>query len=379
MGASTKRKKEKQKDFQKPKLKVGKAKGKPENFTDTSFKSKAITLTQQSLSLHAPSTSSQFNHHISLLSSKSDSQRRDSLAHLTTTLTSQPSHLPPPQPVSLILPQLLPLLLDSNAAVRANLLKLFRALPEKDMLDHVSTMMPYIRAGMTHLAAEVRVSAVEVLGWLVGFAGGEVVGCAGGWVKTLNCFLSVLGWHVKPDLKWTSLSSSNPTPTSSAATGAGSKAGSGSGASSGKASFGKAGVKGRPQVRFMSVLADFLDAGIGASSSLTSMSGDDDSSMEDFPSFPITTLSSHLIPDSIANPYITLNLFGAPRDEEGEMYETRDDRWRVFCSRGFLGAVEKGVEAARSEGGEVGRVSAGVAKALIQARGWNEGGSDSDE
>ncbi|KAL4794904.1 hypothetical protein BDV19DRAFT_364112 [Aspergillus venezuelensis] len=45
MGASAKRKKEKQKDFVKPKLKVGKAKGKPENFTDTSFKSKgAYTL-----------------------------------------------------------------------------------------------------------------------------------------------------------------------------------------------------------------------------------------------------------------------------------------------------------------------------------------------
>jgi pre-rRNA-processing protein IPI1 len=62
MGASAKRKKEKQKDFQvrhssiqeneqtiliesqKPKLKVGKAKAKPENFTDTSFKAKCTIL-----------------------------------------------------------------------------------------------------------------------------------------------------------------------------------------------------------------------------------------------------------------------------------------------------------------------------------------------
>lgn len=40
MGSSTKKKKEKQKDFQKPKLKVGKTKAKAANFTDTSFKSK---------------------------------------------------------------------------------------------------------------------------------------------------------------------------------------------------------------------------------------------------------------------------------------------------------------------------------------------------
>jgi pre-rRNA-processing protein IPI1 len=40
MGSSTKKKKEKKKDFQKPKLKVGKTKAKPANFTDTSFKSK---------------------------------------------------------------------------------------------------------------------------------------------------------------------------------------------------------------------------------------------------------------------------------------------------------------------------------------------------
>ena len=40
MGSSAKRKKEKKKDFQKPKLKVGKTKPKAANFTDTSFQAK---------------------------------------------------------------------------------------------------------------------------------------------------------------------------------------------------------------------------------------------------------------------------------------------------------------------------------------------------
>lgn len=40
MGSSAKRKKEKKKDFQKVKLKVGKTKAKADNFTNTSFKAK---------------------------------------------------------------------------------------------------------------------------------------------------------------------------------------------------------------------------------------------------------------------------------------------------------------------------------------------------
>ena len=44
MGSSNRKKAEKKKDFAKPKLKVGKAKAKPDSFTDTSFKSKGIYL-----------------------------------------------------------------------------------------------------------------------------------------------------------------------------------------------------------------------------------------------------------------------------------------------------------------------------------------------
>ncbi|KAL2827711.1 Rix1 complex component [Aspergillus cavernicola] len=358
MGASQKRKKEKQLDFKKPKLKVGKAKAKPENFTDTSFKSKSIILNQQSLKLTAPSPSTQFTHTISLLSSKSDPQRRDALAHLTTTISSAPTHAPLTTPVSAMLPSLLPLLLDPTAAVRTNLLKLFRVLPESDIQDHVAQLLPYLRAGMTHLAPDVRVSAVEVLSWLVGVAGGEVVACAGGWVKTLNCFLSVLGWHVEGGSKWTSVSTSS-TSTSSSTTASSSAGGA-------RGSFGKAGSKGRPQVKVLTVLAEFLQAGIGSVSESEAEAIESESGGGGGGSFPIMQLPAQMIPQTAA-PYIHLNLFGKPRDEEGEMYETREDRYRVFEGR-FLGAVEKGVEGARQEGGEVGRASAGVRRVLIEAK-----------
>ncbi|KAL4786013.1 Rix1 complex component [Aspergillus varians] len=367
MGASTKRKKEKQQDFKKPKLKVGKTKAKPENFTDTSFKSKSITLNQQSLTLNAPSTNTQFTHQLSLLSSKSDSQRRDALAYLTTAIASKPINTPLPHPVSLILPPLLPLILDASQGVRNNLLKLLRILPEHDIRDHVAQLMPYIRAGMTHLAADVRLSSIEILGWLLSVAGHEVVGAAGGWVKTLNCFLSVLGWHIQAsNSKWTSA----PASVSASASSSTSTSATASKSGGAKSSFGKAGVKGRPQVRFITILGEFLDAGIGSAddSSSSSLSSSQDGGDGGDAGFPVVNFKSQMIPVSVAAPYLYLNLFGAPRDEEGEMYETSEDRWRVFESRGFLGAVEKGIDGARSEGGEVGRASAGVRRVLVEAK-----------
>ncbi|KAJ6020403.1 Pre-rRNA-processing protein ipi1 [Penicillium herquei] len=343
MGASTKRKKEKKQDFQKPKLKVGKAKAKPENYTDTSFKSKAIVLNQQSLQLNAPSSNSQFTHHLSLLSSKSDSQRRDSLAYLTSSIASRPvnSHLP--QPVSIMLPSLLPLLLDASNNVRTQLLKLLRTLPHSDVEDHVLQLLPYVRAGMTHLAPDIRVSAVEILSWLVESAGEQVVSCAGGWIKTLNCFLSVLGWHTDESAKWSST----------------------------RASFGKSGSKGKPMVKVLGALAGFLDAGVGEPGASAGVNADQNGNDVSASPFPLSQTDHHMISASAA-PYAYLNLFGQPRDEEGEMYETREDRYRVFATR-FLPAVDRGLKSAREEGGELGRAASSVTKVLKGALSYGPG------
>ncbi|KAH8689564.1 putative rRNA processing protein Ipi1 [Talaromyces proteolyticus] len=331
MGSSQKKKKEKQKDFQ--------AKAKPTNFTDTSFKSKGIVLSQQSLSTNAPSSSSQFSHHLSLLSSKSDTQRKESLAHLTTSILSRPIDTALPQPVSAILPKLVPLLLDASNSVRAQLLKFLKSLPPADIDAHAAQLLPYIRAGMTHLAADIRLSAVEVLGWLVDTAGSEIVACAGGWIKTLNCFLSLLGWHTEESAKW----------------------------SSNRSSFGKAGSEGRPMVKALQVLAEFLRAGIGKEEEETDTDElQNNHILSDQLYFPLDlSVQQNMIPNRPA-PYAYLNLFGQPRDAESEMYESREDRLRVFADK-FRRAVERGVENARKEGGEVGRASAGVSKVLRDA------------
>ncbi|KAK1145857.1 rRNA processing protein [Aspergillus melleus] len=316
MGASAKKKKEKQKDFQKTKLKVGKTKAKPENFTDTSFKSKSITLTQQSLTLTAPTQSTQFTHSLSLLSSKSDTQRRDSLSHLATAISSRPVSSPLPVPVPSLLPSLLPLILDANASVRTALLKLLRTLPGNDIRDHVPALLPYIRAGMTHLAADVRLSTLDVLEWLVDVAGEEVVSAPGGWVKLLKCFLALLGWQT-PDPEGRERSSSG----GSGSTGA-KKPGSGS-SSAGRVDLGKASKQGKGLIRGLTVLGVFLEAGLAPH--LRSVPGtegghaDDESNGGAGAGYDFPVLSTvHLVPGS-AQPYAYLNLFGAPRDTDGEI------------------------------------------------------------
>lgn len=66
-----------------------------------------------------------------------------------------------------------------------------------------------------------------------------------------------------------------------------------------------------------------------------------------------------------SNAFAHLNLFAAPRDEEGEMYVEREERQRIFHRR-FYATVQSNVETARKEGGEAGRAAAGVGKALTE-------------
>lgn len=179
---------------------------------------------------------------------------------------------------------------------------------------------------MTHLAAEIRTDALAVLEWSLQIAGDEMVSCPGGWVKTLRSFMSMMGWATSnTSSSWTSAS---------------------------KASFSKTG-KAFP--RQLIVFAQFLKAGLAQ-----------DDEMEDADSgaglFPLVDSRLHRLPMR-SNAFAHLNLFGGERDEEGEMYIDREDRQRVFAKR-FVVEVEKGVEGAKKEGGEVGRAAAVLVKVL---------------
>lgn len=210
------------------------------------------------------------------------------------------------------------------------MLKLFRSLPPGEVEDHVSDVLPYLRAGMTHLAAEIRLFAVDVLSWLLQIAGLEVVSCAGGWYKTLNCFLSILGWHTPDAVKW----------------------------SSNRANFGKSGSEGRPMARTLLALAEFLHAGLDPVSAET-LCGRNEGLYD---GFRLWSSDQHQISPK-SNAYGYLNLFGMPKNDETEMLEDRDDRRRIFDAS-FRAPVEMGLEGAIKEGGEVGRAAATLTKAM---------------
>ncbi|EFW99370.1 rRNA processing protein [Grosmannia clavigera kw1407] len=356
MGSSTRKKNEKKKDFQKTKLKVGKARAKPTNFTDTSFRSKSIVVNQQSLSETAPEAAVQFRHNLSLAaSSRSDNQRRDALAYLTSQISGgmndrnsgngsgSTSH----NPVGTVgvLSKLLPLISDPAAPVRTQLLKLFRALPPDEVRPMAAKILLYVRAGITNLSSAVRDDALSTLEWLLEVAGEDLVSSPGGWLKTLNGFGAMMGWVAPP-------------PPGSAGAG-----GVGSGWSSApKSSFAAIATKsgsssggrrlatgGQAYARQIAALAKFLEIGLRRE--------------QPSPYDPKVLWDSLYRPPAATatiaktNPFGHLNIFGAPRDEDSEMYADREDRQRVFAKR-WQPTITTGVEEARKEGGAVGRAAA---------------------
>jgi pre-rRNA-processing protein IPI1 len=284
----------------------------------------AIALKQQALSTTAPTLEAQCAHHLALLNHKADSQRRESLAFLTTAVTNNPPDTSLPQPSSVIIPTVQRLILDGSNSVRQQLLKLLQSLPHVDIASHADQLLLHTRAAMTHLASEIRIFGLDVLDWLLGVAGDEVVSCSGGWVKMLKCFLSLLSWQSEATSKW-----------------------------SASKSFGRSDSK--IQVRQMTALTAFLRTGLFH----VQASASDVTSGRDFPLWQI----EHHILSERSNAYAHLNLFGAVRDEEAEMYEDREDRQRVFHDRAET-AVVAGLEQATKGGGELGRAAAHLRKVV---------------
>ncbi|KAL8908550.1 MAG: hypothetical protein Q9207_000760 [Kuettlingeria erythrocarpa] len=330
MGSSAKKKKEKKKDFQKPKFKVGKARTKPTNLTDTSFKSKAIVLNQQSLATTPPSATSQFSHHLSLLASHTDSQRKDSLSYITSAISTRAADAPLQRPVSVLLPMVLGLTSDRSRGVRIQLLKLLRALPASDLEDHAGQFLLHVRAGITHLAADVRSSTLDMLTWALDLCGDALVAYPGGWVKTLKSLVAIQGWPLKDaPSAW----------------------------SSRDASLGNPGSGGKAMVKGLNALASFLRIGFEDPS-------EQDNKDSNSCGWPLKNTGAHMVSKK-ADCFAHLSLFGPSRDEDSLAYGDKEDRQRVFQER-LRGPIQRGLEATTQQGGEIGRAAAGVRKAITE-------------
>lgn len=332
MGSSAKKKKEKKQDFQKPKLKVGKARPKNTNATDTSFSAKSIVLKQQNLSETGRDAAALFNHNLSLLSSKNEIQRRDALTWLITAIAANPGSLP--QPASIVLAKAQPLILDGNSSVRQQLLKLLKVLPKTETGSLEQTLL-YTRAGLTHLSVEIRATALDVLDWLLETNGEAVVSLAGGWIKTLQTFQNLLSWQGTPSSKSTA----------------------GAEKWSATKSTSKMGSN-KLLVHQLTTLAHFLKSGL----SPPMQDPLHDASIAAAP-FPLCQIVAHSVA-SKSNAFGYLNLFGSPRNLESEVYDDFEERMNIFTELNLHNAFGYGVSEVRREGGEVGRAAAMVDKSL---------------
>ena len=155
-------------------------------------------------------------------------------------------------------------------------------------------------------------------------------------MKTLKSFTAVLGWGVRDAEKeeegrgkWTSKTSTS--------TGLGT-------------------------VKTLATLATFLRCGLLLTPESASLENSVGHGRHAF-LFPLRNTEAHMLATR-PNAYGHLNLFGAPRDEEGEMYEDLEGRRRAFKGLGYEDAILRGVERMRKEGGEVGRAAGNVGKVI---------------
>ena len=278
-------------------------------------------MAQQSLSTAAPDTVEKFKHHFSLaVSSKSDKQRQEGLAYLTSQLSIHDAVNP--IGTHTLLSKLLPLVSDSATPVRSQLLKLFQTFPADQVRYAVEPAAMFIRAGMTHLSADISNDAINFMEWLLEAAREDLVSCPGGWVKTLNTFCAMLGWTVTAGKDgWTS-------------------------GGRGNTARGKASLN---QTRAIGALTQFLKIGFESETPNERRPGDNSDSIYCVTRDP--------------NAFAYLNITGSRRDEDGEMYSDRESRQRVF-HRKFKVPIARGLDAAKKEGGTSGRAAAGLDQLL---------------
>ena len=275
-------------------------------------------LNQQFFGLVAPSVSTQFSHHLALLTSKADTQRRDSLNHITATIaTCVKNSQVLPQPARAMVPKVMPLAQDISEGVRAQLLRFLQALPQKDIVEEMEDILRHLRLALTHISISIRSSAVDTIEYVLTIGHEECVSCRGGWVGTLKCLLTIFGWNERKSRDgWTMQQSSRTT------------------------------IDSKIMAKCLHLLATVMHAGLMRHKRA--------------PEHPQSwflgcQMDFYMIPRS-SDPYGYLGLFGPPTNEDEQEYAQYEDRQEVFRER-FQPLIRKGLAIAQSEGGDVGRAA----------------------
>lgn len=344
---SKRKKAQKQKDFVKPKLRVGKTAVKPANHTDTSFVAKAISLPGQSLNTKVATSKLEtkkqeeinLSHQLSLTKHHALSTRKEVLASIEAHLPSNPSLY------KQVMTTVTPLMLDPSRGVRAALVLLLEACATKQkalMELHVRSLVLYIHLAMTHIGPDIRNDATRFLAVVVKHAPTALARMH--FIKTLKSFFTILAWTLTTDKRAVSIA----VTTSSAIGGPTKKA----------------------RIGHLEVLTQLLEASLFEPKQLAD-AGDTVESIH-----PQTLM--HMTP-TIPQAYSGLNLFGTPmmrprsvanpdgsHDNEDGKFSIRDldtmttedlSIRRKVTVDVFLGPMKRNLDNLVREGGEIGRAA----------------------
>lgn len=201
---STRKKKEKKKDFQKPKLKVGKTALNPANHTSTSFKSKKINISSTTKHLLSSSNTSSsvpdFSKKLSLLrkSTGNLNSRKEILTELLDLLNKDPENIYNNLPLDEIIKILKLLFLDQSKKIRSDsrnvLIKLISHHNNLIILNHDSLML-FIFSAMTHLKPTIRHDSIFTLRSILN--GGErlkSLTIANHWIRVWKNIMVLMNW-----------------------------------------------------------------------------------------------------------------------------------------------------------------------------------------
>lgn len=205
MGSSRK-KKEKKKDFVKPKLKVGKTAAKANNHTSTDFKAKRINISSSTRNLvsgHANSLSSEYLKKFSVVRKTTSNlnSRKEILAEILETLKKDPYQETHQVPLDDLIKILRTLFLDQSKKIRTDareiLIELIKHHNNLIILNHDSLML-FIFSAMTHLKPTIRQDSIYTLGAILD--GGErlrKLTVANYWIRVWKNILILMNWKME--------------------------------------------------------------------------------------------------------------------------------------------------------------------------------------
>ncbi|KAJ2354712.1 rRNA processing protein [Coemansia erecta] len=196
MPRSSKKKQKKAEDFKKVKLKLGKKKAPASNSTDTSFTSRAIVVSEQSISADKSAQLTDSRNHtlkelLAQLRHHSAPARKDAVNGVGDFAVQHPQALR--AELGAVVSAAVRLVVDDEPSVRRQLLRLFRvllpAIDARELAPFVPLAVIFTCSAMTHILDDIRGDAVKFLELLADAAPESVAQFA---PRVLPSFFSLL-------------------------------------------------------------------------------------------------------------------------------------------------------------------------------------------